>query len=135
MEAKLREAQQHEAYLQEQVDGFAAPKERAARDMRKQTIMRICTLFLENLLQAFKSELLSILPKKVSLDQVLKLLFERSGAWIETEQMVRYWINATGLSRGHRRILGEIVEGLSAMGLVERDKPVRIGLKALPIRS
>ncbi len=132
LEAKLREAQQHEAYLQEQVDGFAAPKERAARDMRKQTIMRICTLFLENLLQAFKSELLSILPKKVSLDQVLKLLFERSGAWIETDQMVRYWINATGLSRGHRRILGEIVEGLSAMGLVERDKPVRIGLKALP---
>ncbi len=46
--------------------------------------------------------------------------------------MVRYWINATGLSRGHRCILGEIVEGLSAMGLVERDKPVRIGLKALP---
>ncbi len=100
--------------------------------MRKQTIMRIRTLFLENLLQAFKSELLSILPKKVSLDQVLKLLFERSGARIETDQMVRYWINATGLSRGHRRILGEIVEGLSAMGLVERDKPVRIGLKALP---
>ena len=34
--------------------------------------------------------------------------------------MVMYWINATGLSRGNRRILGEIVEGLSAMGLVER---------------
>ncbi len=46
--------------------------------------------------------------------------------------MVMYWINATELSRGHRRILGEIVEGLSAMGLVERDKPVRIGLKDLP---
>ncbi|PON09933.1 hypothetical protein C2W62_52805 [Candidatus Entotheonella serta] len=87
---------------------------------------------MENLLQAFKSELLSILPKKVSVDQVLKLLFERSGAWIETDQMVRYGINAAGLSRGHRRILGEIVEELSAMGLVERDKPVRIGLKALP---
>ena len=46
--------------------------------------------------------------------------------------MVMYWINATGLSRGNQRILGEIVEGLSAMGLVERDKPVRIGLKDLP---
>ena len=46
--------------------------------------------------------------------------------------MVMYWINSTGLSRGNRRILGEIVEGLSAMGLVERDKPVRIGLKDLP---
>ncbi|PON09807.1 hypothetical protein C2W62_53470, partial [Candidatus Entotheonella serta] len=53
-------------------------------------------LFLENLLQAFKSELLSILPKKVSLDQVLKLLFERSGAWIETDQMVRYWTTPLG---------------------------------------
>ncbi|PON09856.1 hypothetical protein C2W62_53200, partial [Candidatus Entotheonella serta] len=52
LEQRQRASTEHEAYLQEQVDGFAAPKERAARDMRKQTIMRICTLFLENLLQA-----------------------------------------------------------------------------------
>jgi hypothetical protein len=43
-----------------------------------------------------------------------------------------YWINATGLSRGNRRVLEEIVEGLSAMGLVERGKPVRVCLKDLP---
>ena len=63
LEDKLREAQQHEAHLQEQVDGFEAPKERADRDFRKQTIMTIRTLFLENLLQAFMTVLLSVLPK------------------------------------------------------------------------
>ena len=66
LEAQLREAQQHEADLQEQVDGFEAPKERADRAMRQQTIMTSRPLFLENRLQAFMSELLSILPKKVS---------------------------------------------------------------------
>ena len=129
---KLREAQQHEAHLQAQVDGFEAPKERADRDFRKQTIMTLRTLFLENLLQAFMAVLLSVLPKPVSLDQVLKLLFERSGSRMERDEIVMYWINATGLSRGNRRVLEEIVEGRSARGLVERGKPVRVCLKDLP---
>jgi hypothetical protein len=132
LEEKLREAQQQEAHLQEQVDSFEAPKERADRDVRKQTIMTIRTLFLENLLQAFMSVLLSVLPKQVSLEQVLKLLFERSGSRIERDQTVMYGMNATGLSRGNRRRLGEIVEGLNAMGLVEKGKPVRVCLKELP---
>lgn len=132
LEDKLREAQQHEAHLQEQVDRFEAPKERADRDFRKQTIMTIRTLFLENLLQAFMSVLLLALPKPVSLDQVLKLLFERSGSRIEKDKTVMYWMNTTGLSRGNRRRLSESVEGLSAMGLVERGKPVRVCLKELP---
>lgn len=132
LEEKLHEAQQHEAHLQEQVDGFEAPKERADRDFRKQTIMTIRTLFLENLLQAFLAVLRSVLPKPVSLDQVLKLLFERSGSRIERDKSVMYWINTTGLSRGNQQRLAEIVEGLNAMGLVERGKPVRVCLKALP---
>jgi hypothetical protein len=132
LEDKLVEVQQHEAHLQEQVDGFEAPKERSDRDMRKQTIMTIRTLFLENLLQAFMTRLLSVLPEKVSLEQVLKLLFKRSGSRIERDQTVMYWINATGLSQGNRRILGEIVAGLNAMGLVEQGKPVRACLKDLP---
>jgi predicted RNase H-like nuclease (RuvC/YqgF family) len=115
LEDKLREAQQRQADLQERVDSFEAPKERSDRDMRKQTIMTIRTLFLENLLQAFMTMLLSVLPKPVSLEQVLRLLFERSGSRIERDKTVMYWINATGLSRGNRRILDEIVEGLSTI--------------------
>ena len=132
LEEKLREAQQHEAHLQAQVDGFEAPKERADRDFRKQTIITIRTLFLENLLQAFMSVLLSVVPKPVSLEQVLKLLFERSGSRIERDKTVMYGINTTGLSRGNRRRLGEIVEGLNAMGFVEKGKPVHVCLTERP---
>ena len=132
LEEKLREAQQQEAHLQAQVDGFDAPKKRADRDFRKQTIMTIRTLFLENLLQAFMSVLLSVVPKAVSLEQVLKLLFERSGSRVERDQSVMYGINTAGLSRGNRRRLGEIVEGLNAMGFVEKGKPICVCLTELP---
>jgi hypothetical protein len=63
---------------------------------------------------------------------VLKLLFERSGSRIERDQEVMYWVNAIGLSRSNRRLLDKIVEGLSAMGLVESGKTVRVCLKDLP---
>ena len=132
LEEELGEAKQREAQLQEQADAFEAPKERADRDVRKQTIMTIRTLFLENLLQSFMAVLLSVLPKKVSLEKVLKLLFERSGSRIERDKIITYWINATGLSLGNRRVLDEIVEGLNAMGLVEGGKPVCVSLKNLP---
>jgi hypothetical protein len=132
LEEELSEAKQREAQLQEQADAFEAPKERADRDVRKQTIMTIRTLFLENLLQSFMAVLLSVLPKKVSLEKVLKLLFERSGSRIERDKIITYWINATGLSLGNRRVLDEIVEGLNAMGLVEGGKPVCVYLKNLP---
>jgi len=132
LEHERSEAQQHEARLQEQVSAFEAPKERADRDVRKQTIMTIRTLFLENLLGAFMVALLAVLPQKVSLEQVLKLLFERSGSRIERDQEMMYWVNTTGLSRANRRVLDAIVEGLSAMGLMERGKIVRVCLKELP---
>ena len=132
LEDELGEVKQREAQLQGQVDQFEGPKERADRDVRKQTIMTIRTLFLENLLQNFMAVLLSVLPKKVSLEKVLKLLFERSGSRIERDQTVTYWVNATGLSLGNRRVLDEIVKGLNAMGLVEGGKPVCVYLKDLP---
>ena len=132
LEQERSEAVQHEARLQEHVDDFEGPKERADRDFRKQMIMTIRTLFLENLLGAFMAVLGTVLAKKVSLEQVLKLLFERSGSRIERDKEVMYWVNTTGLSRSNQRLLGEIVEGLSAMGLVERGKTVRICLKCLP---
>lgn len=132
LEEKLDEAKQRKGQLQEQVDAFDAPKERADRDMRKQTIMTIRTLFLENLLQGFMAVLLSVLSNRVSLEKVLKLLFERSGSRIEKDKIVTYWINATGLSLGNRRVLDEIVEGLNAMGLVEGGKPLCVYLKDMP---
>ena len=129
---ELNEAVQHEAALQAQIDSFEAPKERADRDFRKQTIMTIRTLFLENLLQAFMAALLAVLPEKVSLEQVLKLLLERSGTRIERDKGVRYWVNIAGLSRSNRRLLGTIADGLNTLSIKERGKPVRVDLREVP---
>jgi len=50
--------------------------------------MTIRTLFLENLLGAFIVAFLAVLPQKVSVEQVLKRLFERSGSRMERDQEV-----------------------------------------------
>ena len=86
--------------------------------------MTIRTLLLENMLRAFMGALLVTLHTKVSLQQVLSRLFERSGARMETPAQVVYWVNTTGLSLSNRRLLREIVEGLCAMDLQEKGKPI-----------
>jgi len=131
-EQALKDAKATQEQLSEQAATLGPAGQRADRDFRKQTIMTIRTLFLENLLGAFRVAFLAVLPQKVSVEQVLKLLFERSGSRIERDQEVMYWVNATGLSRANRRVLGDIVAGLSAMGFVERGKTVRVCLKDLP---
>ena len=132
LEQALKDAKVTQEQLSEQAATLGPAGQRADRDFRKQTIMTMRTLFLENLLGAFIGAFLAVLPQKVSVEQVLKLLFERSGSRIERDQEVMYWVNATGLSRANRRVLGNIVAGLSAMGLVERGKTVRVCLKDLP---
>jgi len=132
LEQALKDAKATQEQLSEQAATLGPAGQRADRDFRKQTIMTMRTLFLENLLGAFMVAFLAVLPQKVSVEQVLKLLFERSGSRIERDQEVMYWVNATGLSRANRRVLGDIVAGLSAMGLGERGKTVRVCLKDLP---
>jgi hypothetical protein len=80
--------------------------------LRKQTIMTVRTLLLENALHAFMAFLLATLQTKVSLEWVLRLLFERSGTQMETAAQVVYWVNTAGLSLPYRRLLAEVAGGL-----------------------
>ena len=89
-------------------------------------------VLLENLLRAFMVALLAGLQIQVSLEQVLRLVFERRGARMETPSQVVYWINSAGLSLSKRRLLGEIVEGLCTMGLQDQGKPIHVRLKEMP---
>jgi hypothetical protein len=66
------------------------------------------------------------------LERVSRLLFERSGARMETPSQVIYWVNTAGLSRPNRRLLPEVVEGLCAMDLQEQGKPLHVRLKDMP---
>ena len=129
---ELEEAQHQQAKQVEHMEALGPPKERADRDFRKQTIMTYRTLLLENALMAFMAVLLGNLHSKVSLACVLHLLFERSGASLETASEIVYWVNTTGLSLPYRRLLEEVVNGLSAMDLRAQGKPIRVDLKDMP---
>ena len=64
--------------------------------------------------------------------QVLRLLFERSGSRMETPSQVLYGVNSAGLSLSNRRLLSEGTQGLCAMSVQEKGKPVHVRLKDLP---
>ena len=132
VEQDLKDAQHTHAQLTEQAVAIGPPRERADRDFRKQTIMTVRTLLLENALMAFMGVLYGLIQTKVSLDCILHLLFERSGSRMETASQVVYWVNTTGLSLPYRRLLREVVDGLCAMELKDQGKPIHVRLKDMP---
>jgi hypothetical protein len=132
VEQELKDAQDKHAQLRAQATALEPPRERADRDFRKQTIMTFRTLLLENALMSFIAVLLGHLKRKVSLECLLRILFERSGARMETDAQVIYWVNTTGLSVAYQRLLTAVVDGLCAMDLRYQGKPIRVRLKELP---
>jgi len=132
LEKAHKDAQHKHGQLAAQAAAVGPPGERADRDFRKQTIMTVRTLLLENALMSFMAMLLGFLKTKVSLDCLLKLLFARSGARMETATQVVYWINTAGLSVPYHRLLAEVVDGLCAMDLRDQGKPIHVRLKTMP---
>jgi hypothetical protein len=132
VEKALKDTQHTHAQLTEQAVAIGPPRERADRDFRKQTIMTVRTLLLENALMAFMAVLWGRLQTKVSLDCILRILFERSGSRMATASQVVYWVNTAGLSLPYRRLLSEVVDGLCAMELKDQGKPIRVRLKDMP---
>jgi hypothetical protein len=130
-ENELQDAEDTQAKLSKRVSALGVPRERADRDFRKQTIMTFRTLWLENALTSFMAVLLGTLNLKVSLDCILSILFERSGARMKTDSQVIYWVNTTGLSVSYQRLLTEVVDGLNAMDLRDEGTPIRVRLKEL----
>jgi hypothetical protein len=128
---ELQDAQHQHAKLTEHAVALGPPRERADRDFRKQTIMTIRTLLLENALTSFMAVLLGVLNIQVSLDCILRVLFERSGARLETDSHVLYWVNTTGLSVAYQRLLAEVVKGVGTMDLRHQGKPIGVRLEAL----
>jgi hypothetical protein len=131
VEKEIEAAQDQHAKLAAQASALGPPRERADRDFRKQTIMTVRTLLLENALTSFMAVLVGTLTMKVSLDCILHILFERSGARMVTDSQMIYWINTTGLSAAYQRLLTAVVDGLCAMDLREQGKPIHVRLKGL----
>lgn len=128
LEQALKDAKGHQAKRSEQAVALGPAGQRADRDFRQQTSMTMRPLWLENLLRAFRGALVVGRQIQVSVEQVLRLVFERRGARMETPSQVVYWGNSAGLSLAKRRLLGEIVEGLCAMDLQEKGQPIHVCL-------
>jgi hypothetical protein len=131
VEQERKDAQHKHDNLAAQVDTLKPPGQRADRDFRKQTIMTMRTLLLENALIAFMGVLGARLQTQVSLDCLVRLLFERSGARMETDSQVVYGVNTAGLSVAYQRLLAEVVDALCQMDLKMHGKPIRVCLKEL----
>ena len=131
VEKESKAAQDQHAKLAAQASALGPPRERADRDFRKQTIMTVRTLLLENALTSFMAVLVGTLTMKVSLDCILHILFERSGARMVTDSQMIYWVNTTGLSAAYQRLLTAVVDGLCAMDLRDQGKPIHVRLKGL----
>jgi hypothetical protein len=132
VEKERKDAQHTHAPLTEQAVAIGPPRERADRDFRTQTIMTVRTRLLENALMAFMVVLCGRLQTKVSLDCLLRILFERSGSRMVTASQVVYWVNTAGVSRPYRHLLSEVVDGLCAMELQDQGKLIRVRLKDMP---
>jgi hypothetical protein len=132
VEQERKDAQHQHDNLAAQVDALGPPGQRADRDVRKQTIMTMRTLLLENALRAFMGVLGARLQTQVSLECLVRLLFERSGARMETDSQVVSWVNTAGLSVAYQRLLKELVAGLCAIDLQDQGKPICVRLKDMP---
>jgi hypothetical protein len=131
--AQAREEAQHQPAKQgEPREAFGPPKARADRDVRPQTIMTYRPLLLANALMAFRAVRWGNLHTKVRVAWVFHWRFARRGAALETASELVSWVNTTGVSLPSRRLLEEVVDGLSAMDLRAQGQPMRVGLKDMP---
>lgn len=132
VQEELKKVQQKKHHVEQQLDALGEPQQRADRDFRKQRIMTFRTLLLENALMTFLTTLLTHLDGSVSLDCLLELFFERSGAYLETETAIWYLVRADGLSKAYQMMLIRILQALNAMSLHHQGKPIRMRLKEAP---
>ena len=116
------------------IERLGPPGERSDRDFRKQSIMTLRTLLLENTLIEFMSLLMACITGGLcmSLDSLIRLLFERSGGLFETPSELVYFVNMKGLSKPNKLTMCKLIEGLNKMGLERDGKPVSIRARGHP---
>jgi hypothetical protein len=76
--------------------------------------------------------LLEGLNMPVRLDALWKILFERSGARVETDAQVISWVHTAGFSGPSHRRLTAVVERLCAMDVRSQGQSIRLRLKTMP---
>ena len=123
-QAKQEKKEKLEAKLKQEEE----PRSRSDRDFRKQRVMTFRTLLLEKLLSLFFGLVQGPLDETVSMDRLLQL-FKRSGAMMEEESSVVYWMDSDELSKSNQVLLQKIAGSLNQMGLTREEKAVQVRLR------
>ncbi len=129
LEKELKEIKKKEEKVENDMKKLGPAKERADRDFRKQLIMTIRTLFLENSLLAFFAIWLGNSGIKIGIDHLITMLFDRKGAYMETSVEIFYIIDDKGLSAGYREILKKLADGFNEMKLERQSKPIHVKIR------
>jgi hypothetical protein len=126
-----QDAQHQPATRTEPAGALGPPRERADRDCRTQTLRTMRPLRRDNALTSFRAVLVGGLNIQGSLDGLLRGLFARSGARLETAAPVLYWVHTTGVSVAYQRLRAEVVNGFGTMDVRHQGKPSCVRLTAL----
>ena len=125
--------QNNKQKVAENLEKLGKPRNRADRDLTKQLIMTFRTLILENMLSSFQAVLLPLMSLPISLELILSLFFDRSGACIEKSGSLIYYINDQGLSAKNKQLLSEIIQAVNTMDLKSKGKSVQVKIRGKPI--
>jgi hypothetical protein len=132
MQDELKGIKKKEEKAKDKKESLGEPKQRGDRDFRKQKIMTFRTLLLENALMSFLIALVGNPDIKLGMETLISLIFKRSGICIETCSEIIYKISTKGLSLPYRDALEKIIEGLNAMNINRKGKPITVQLRESP---
>ncbi|MBF0235994.1 MAG: hypothetical protein HQK65_23615 [Desulfamplus sp.] len=121
-----------EQEIQGQIEKNGPLQQRADRDFRKQLIMTIRTLCLENKLMLFFSMLLKNTNLEIGLDSFIDVFFNRSGSYYETHSKVMYTFNCDGLSKSYVAKIQGILNGFNDLNLMRNGKLIQAKMRAAP---
>ncbi|MBF0469626.1 MAG: hypothetical protein HQK61_12200 [Desulfamplus sp.] len=128
----MKDTQMKAEKINAQIEKTGEPRQRADRDFRKQLIMTVRTLILENCLMRFWKTLTEGFGTKIGMDNLIDVLFNRSGAYVETSSQIDYWVSTKGLSVAYREKINKLADAFNAMELNRQGKPIQLKIRAAP---
>jgi hypothetical protein len=133
LEMTIEDTKLKEQKIKEEIEKNGPPKERADRDFRKQLIMTIRTLCVENWLMQFFNILLQNKNLEFGLDGFLNAFFDRSGSYYETSSGIIYHLKCDGLSKSLLSKIKIIINSYNDLKLTRNGKIIKVKIRDIPI--
>lgn len=138
-QAKLMQYQVKQQEIERKLTAVAAqkqklgePKQRADRDLRKQSIMTFRSLWLYNTIRTFFALISAFLSDPLDIGIGIELFLFRPGFLVETDSKLLYCLDDKNLSPKYQEILRQLVAGFNSISLVRRGKRLQVAIASPP---